>query len=197
MRSSALPGELADGGAAPVGRGRTPEGEPTTLIITRKGAGRAGRTCLTFDGGIKTTLVLTDLESGQLTELLEDAGGARRPDEHQWHRNLPESRTMPTRRPDPGGRRSSPRLPGSRRPAVSFADRHGEGPPAPGLAAGGRVVPGGDVPGGDAEQPAGTPNGWTFRRSNPFTSQKLTHGPPALPSPEVPECPGGQRYHRA
>lgn len=32
---------------------RTPEGEPTTLIITRQGLGDAGRSWLTFDGAIK------------------------------------------------------------------------------------------------------------------------------------------------
>jgi len=46
-------------------RGRTPQGEPTTLIITRQGLGQAGRTWLTFDGAIKTTVVLTDQEAGR------------------------------------------------------------------------------------------------------------------------------------
>lgn len=58
-------------------RGRTPEGEPTTLIITRQGLGRAGRTWLTFHGAIKTTVVLTDQETEQLGGLLGDAAGAR------------------------------------------------------------------------------------------------------------------------
>ncbi|MGH3995744.1 MAG: hypothetical protein ACRDSN_25150 [Pseudonocardiaceae bacterium] len=54
-------------------RGRTPEGEPTTLIVTRQGLGRAGRTWLTFHGAIKTTAVLTDQEAGQLAGLLGDS----------------------------------------------------------------------------------------------------------------------------
>ncbi|MGH4016851.1 MAG: hypothetical protein ACRDSL_23565 [Pseudonocardiaceae bacterium] len=58
-------------------RGRTPEGEPTTLIVTRKGLGRAGRTWLTFNGAVKTTVVLTDQEAGQLAGQLEDAASAR------------------------------------------------------------------------------------------------------------------------
>jgi biotin-(acetyl-CoA carboxylase) ligase len=60
-------------------RGRTPEGEPTTLIVTRQGMGRAGRTWLTFDGGIKTTVVLTDQEAAELGGLLGDASSARGP----------------------------------------------------------------------------------------------------------------------
>lgn len=38
--------------------GRTPEGELSTLIITRQGLGRGGRVWLTFDGAIKKTVVL-------------------------------------------------------------------------------------------------------------------------------------------
>ena len=60
-------------------RGRTPEDESTTLIVTRQGVGRAGRTWLTFNGAIRTTVVLTDQEAGQLTGLLDDAASARRP----------------------------------------------------------------------------------------------------------------------
>lgn len=60
-------------------RGRTPEGERTTLILTRKGIGSTGRTWLTFNGGIRTTVVLTDQEAGQLTGLLGDASGTRKP----------------------------------------------------------------------------------------------------------------------
>lgn len=60
-------------------RGRTPEGEFTTLIVTRKGLGHAGRSWLTFQGAIKTTAVLTDQEAGQLAGLLEDASSARLP----------------------------------------------------------------------------------------------------------------------
>lgn len=60
-------------------RGRTPEGEPTTLIVTRKGLGRAGRAWITFNGAIKTTAVLTDQEAGQLAGLLGDASSTRVP----------------------------------------------------------------------------------------------------------------------
>ncbi|HKR48276.1 MAG TPA: hypothetical protein VJT72_01635 [Pseudonocardiaceae bacterium] len=60
-------------------RGRTPEGEFTTLIITRQGLGHAGRAWLTFNGAIKTTVVLTDQEAEQLAGLLGDASRARRP----------------------------------------------------------------------------------------------------------------------
>ncbi|MCA1674397.1 MAG: hypothetical protein LC799_20145 [Actinobacteria bacterium] len=60
-------------------RGRTPEGEPTTLIVTRKGLGSAGRTWLTFNGAIRTTVVLTDQEAEQLTGMLGEASGARKP----------------------------------------------------------------------------------------------------------------------
>ncbi|MGH3799101.1 MAG: hypothetical protein ACRDTD_03030 [Pseudonocardiaceae bacterium] len=60
-------------------QGRTPDGESTTVIVTRQGLGRAGRAWLTFNGAIKTTVVLTDQEAGQLAGLLEDAARARRP----------------------------------------------------------------------------------------------------------------------
>jgi hypothetical protein len=59
-------------------RGQTPEGEPTTLIVTRQGLGHAGRAWLTFDGAIKTTVVLTEQEAEQLAGLLGDAVRARR-----------------------------------------------------------------------------------------------------------------------
>lgn len=59
-------------------QGRTPEGEPSTLIVTRQGLGHAGRAWLTFNGAIKTTVVLTDQEAGQLAGLLGDASRARR-----------------------------------------------------------------------------------------------------------------------
>lgn len=36
--------------------GRTPEGERSTLIVTRQGVGRDGRVWLTFNGAIKTTV---------------------------------------------------------------------------------------------------------------------------------------------
>jgi hypothetical protein len=45
-------------------RGRTPAGEPTTLIVTRQGVGRDGRVWVTFDGALRTTVVMTDPETG-------------------------------------------------------------------------------------------------------------------------------------
>lgn len=54
-------------------RGRTPDGAFATLIVTRQGLGRDGRTWLTFDGAIKTTVVMTNAEAGQLGELLDNA----------------------------------------------------------------------------------------------------------------------------
>ncbi|MGH3813006.1 MAG: hypothetical protein ACRDUV_11185 [Pseudonocardiaceae bacterium] len=58
-------------------RGRTPDGAFATLIVTRQGFGRDGRTWLTFDGAIKTTVVMTNAETGQLGELLDKATVAR------------------------------------------------------------------------------------------------------------------------
>lgn len=58
-------------------QGRTPDGEFTTLIVTRQGLGSSGRVWLTFDGAIKTTVVMTNGETGQLGELLDKATVAR------------------------------------------------------------------------------------------------------------------------
>lgn len=58
--------------------GPDPEGELTTVIVTRQGLGHAGRAWLTFNGAIKTTVVLTDQEAEQLAGLLGDAARARR-----------------------------------------------------------------------------------------------------------------------
>jgi hypothetical protein len=58
-------------------RGRTPEGDFSTVIVLRRGLGQAGRVWLTFNGAIKTTVVMTDLETEQLMELLGDARDAR------------------------------------------------------------------------------------------------------------------------
>jgi hypothetical protein len=57
--------------------GRTPEGDPSTVIVLRRGLGQAGRVWLTFNGAIKTTVVMTDLETEQLMGLLGDARDAR------------------------------------------------------------------------------------------------------------------------
>ena len=58
-------------------RGRTPDGEPSTVIVTRQGLGSAGRVWLTFNGAIKTTVVMTNPETVQLSELLNKATAAR------------------------------------------------------------------------------------------------------------------------
>jgi len=58
-------------------QGRTTDGEPATIIVTRQGLDHAGRVWLTFDGAIKTTLVLTDQEAIGLVGLVSDATGAR------------------------------------------------------------------------------------------------------------------------
>ncbi|MGH3799570.1 MAG: hypothetical protein ACRDTD_05440 [Pseudonocardiaceae bacterium] len=56
---------------------RTPEGELSTLIITRQGLGRDGRVWLTFNGEIKTTVVLTNREAAELRELVDRAAKQR------------------------------------------------------------------------------------------------------------------------
>ena len=58
-------------------RGRTPEGESTTRIVTQKSLGHAGCTWPTFNGAIRTMVVLTDQEAMQLAGLLGDVSSAR------------------------------------------------------------------------------------------------------------------------
>lgn len=58
-------------------RARTPEGAFATLIVTRQGLGRAGRTWLTFDGAIKTTAVMDRADAAQLVDLLREADSAQ------------------------------------------------------------------------------------------------------------------------
>ena len=59
-------------------RGQTPEGESTSLIATRKGLGCAGLTWWpTFNGAIRTTIVLTDQEAMQPAGLLGDVSSTR------------------------------------------------------------------------------------------------------------------------
>jgi hypothetical protein len=58
-------------------RGCTPGGEPNTVIVTRQGLGSAGRVSLTFNGAIKTTVVMTNPQTVQLCELLTKATAAR------------------------------------------------------------------------------------------------------------------------
>ena len=62
--------------------GRTPEGDPNTLIVTRQGQGREGRVWLTFAGALRTTVALTDPEAEELRELLGAAtkGKGRSPE---------------------------------------------------------------------------------------------------------------------
>ena len=57
--------------------GRTPDGQPATVIVTRQGLGPDGRVWLTFNGAIKTTVVMTNPETAQLWELLNKATAAR------------------------------------------------------------------------------------------------------------------------
>lgn len=54
---------------------RTPDGEQATLIVTRHGLGHAARTWLTFDGGWRSTAVLTDGQSARLVGMLDEAEG--------------------------------------------------------------------------------------------------------------------------
>ncbi len=58
-------------------QGRTVEGDSATVIVTRQGLGIDARVWLTFDGAIKTTVVMTDAETGELRELLGKATGRR------------------------------------------------------------------------------------------------------------------------
>lgn len=52
---------------------RTVDGEPHTLIVTRRHTGNPARVWLTLHGAWKTTVQLTDPEAVQLTELITNA----------------------------------------------------------------------------------------------------------------------------
>ena len=52
---------------------QTPEDGRSTLIITRRGIGRAARTWLTLDGGIRCTAALDRAQVEELRELLAAA----------------------------------------------------------------------------------------------------------------------------
>ena len=52
--------------------GRTPENKSATVIIMR----RKQRVWLTFNGAIKTTVVMTDADTAELIGLLQAAQGA-------------------------------------------------------------------------------------------------------------------------
>ncbi len=69
MSSGSTPNEMFRGTM----QGRTPDGHPSTVIVTRQGTGNNGRVWLTFDGAIKTTVVMTDPETVELGELLDKA----------------------------------------------------------------------------------------------------------------------------
>lgn len=53
--------------------GRSADGCPATVIVTRQGLGRAGRVWLTFLGALKTTMSLSDDQAARLAELLHAA----------------------------------------------------------------------------------------------------------------------------
>jgi hypothetical protein len=59
-------------------QGRTPDGYDSTVIVLRRGEGYNGRVWLTFNGAIKTTVVMTDAETTELVELLDGAQRAPR-----------------------------------------------------------------------------------------------------------------------
>jgi hypothetical protein len=52
---------------------RTPEGETATVIVMRRGRGQAGRVWLTFNGALKTIVVMNDQEAGQMTDAIDAA----------------------------------------------------------------------------------------------------------------------------
>jgi hypothetical protein len=57
--------------------GRTPEGQQSTVIVTRQGLGADGRVWLTFHGAIKATVAMTDPQTAELMELLDKATGRK------------------------------------------------------------------------------------------------------------------------
>lgn len=76
-RGCSMSGSMSDETYRGTMQGRTPDGQPATVIVTRQGLGRDGRVWLTFNGAIKTTVVMTNGETGQLSELLDKAVTAR------------------------------------------------------------------------------------------------------------------------
>ncbi|MGH3929497.1 MAG: hypothetical protein ACRDTF_05915 [Pseudonocardiaceae bacterium] len=52
---------------------RTPEGEPTTVIVMRRGQ----TVWVTLDGAIRTTIVMSDPEAGDLVDLITTARSPR------------------------------------------------------------------------------------------------------------------------
>ncbi|MGH3692558.1 MAG: hypothetical protein ACRDRX_00885 [Pseudonocardiaceae bacterium] len=61
--------------------GRTPDGDPNTVIVTRQGQGRESRVWLTFVGALRTTVAMTDQEAEQLAHLLGAATKRKGPDD--------------------------------------------------------------------------------------------------------------------
>jgi hypothetical protein len=53
--------------------GCTPEGQQSTVIVTRQGLGSDGRVWLTFHGAIKATVAMTDSQTAELMGLLDGA----------------------------------------------------------------------------------------------------------------------------
>jgi hypothetical protein len=85
----ALAGSTRDETFRGVMQVRTPDGEIATVIITRQGLGAAARIWLTFNGATKTTVVMTNGETGTIRELLDKAtlsGGITR-------KNTPDAAT--------------------------------------------------------------------------------------------------------
>jgi hypothetical protein len=68
---SALAGATRDEAFRGVMQARTPDGGTATVIVTRQGLGSGGRVWLTFSGAIRTTVVMTNGETGVLRELLD------------------------------------------------------------------------------------------------------------------------------
>ena len=56
---------------------RTPEGDATTVIITRQSAHRAGQVWVSLHGAWRGTVCFTDDETDQITTLLAAARAAR------------------------------------------------------------------------------------------------------------------------
>jgi hypothetical protein len=77
VRSSVGSGSTPDETFRGVLRGHTVQHGSATVIVTRQGLGTAARIWLTFDGAIKTTVVMTDAETTALRELLGRAAASR------------------------------------------------------------------------------------------------------------------------
>lgn len=56
---------------------RTPDGEPTTLIVLRRRCGHGWRVWITFDGALKTTVTMDDGETDEVTGMIQAAQCAK------------------------------------------------------------------------------------------------------------------------